>query len=69
MNIYENLATQAITSFFYNEALWKKEIVFDFLLKPFNLQLSDIAEVKAQDNLKETVPDFTIVTKDAKTLR
>ena len=69
MNIYENLATQAIISFFYNEALWKKEIVFDFLLKPFNLQLSDIAEVKAQDNLKETVPDFTIVTKDAKSLR
>lgn len=69
MNIYENLATQAITSFFYNEALWKKEIVFDFLLKPFSLQLSDIAEVKAQDNLKETIPDFSIITKDAKILR
>ena len=69
LNIYENLSTQAITSFFYNEALWKKEIVFDFLLKPFNLQLSDIAEVKVQDNLKETVPDFTIITKNSEKLR
>jgi len=69
LNIYENLATQAITSFFYNEALWKKEIVFDFLLKPFNLQLLDIAEVKAQDNLKGTVPDFTIITKNSEKLR
>jgi len=63
LNIYENVATQAITSFFYNEPLWKKEILFNFLLKPFNLKLSDIIEVKAQDNLKETIPDFTIVTK------
>lgn len=62
MNIYENIATQSITSFFYNESLWKKEILFNFLLKPFNLQLSDIIEIKAQDNLKETIPDFTIVT-------
>ncbi|MBP3709518.1 MAG: hypothetical protein J6I73_03815 [Treponema sp.] len=63
MNIYENVAPQAITSFFYNEPLWKKEILFNFLLKPFNLQLSDIIEVKTQDNLKETIPDFIIVTK------
>ncbi len=63
MNIYENLATQAITSFFYNEPLWKKEILFDFLLEPFSLQLSDILEIKTQDNLKETIPDFTIITK------
>ena len=69
LNIYENLATQAITSFFYNEPLWKKKVLFDFLLTPFNLELSDIAEVKTQDNLKETIPDFTIRTKDNNTFR
>lgn len=66
MNLYENLATQAITSFFYKEAIWKKEILFDFLLKPFNLQLGDIAEVKTQDNLKGTIPDFSIITREGK---
>ncbi len=67
MNIYENLATQAITSFFYNEPFWKKKILFDFLLSPFDdLEFSDIDEVKTQDNLKETIPDFTIITENKK---
>ncbi|MBO4726891.1 MAG: hypothetical protein J5631_00545 [Spirochaetaceae bacterium] len=69
MNIYENLATQAITSFFNNEPLWKKEILFDFLLEPFSLKLADIMDVITQDNLKETIPDFTIITKDNKRYR
>ena len=66
MNLYENLATQAITSFFYKESLWKKEMLFDFLLEPFDLQLDDIAEVKTQDNLKGTIPDFSIITREGK---
>ena len=66
MNIYENVATQAITSFFYNEPLWKKEFLFNFLLKPLRLKYSSIKDVITQDNLKETVPDFTIITKDGR---
>lgn len=62
MNIHENVATQALTSFFYHEALWKKELLYNFLLKPFNLTLQDIKDVITQDNLKETIPDFTIIT-------
>lgn len=62
MNIYENVATQAITSFFYNETLWKKKILFDFLLKPFGLKFEDIENVLTQDHLGETIPDFTIIT-------
>ena len=64
MNIYENVATQALTSFFYHEALWKKEILFNFLLQPFNLKVTDIKDVITQDNLKDTIPDFTIITSD-----
>ena len=63
MNLYENVATESIASIFYNESKWKKELVFDFLLKPFGLTLSDVWDVKTQDKLKETIPDFTIVTK------
>ena len=69
MNIHENVATQAITSFFYQEPLWKKEIIFDFLLEPFNLKFTDIKDVKTQDNLKETIPDFSIITNDGKKIR
>ncbi|MBR4824038.1 MAG: hypothetical protein IKZ86_04515 [Spirochaetaceae bacterium] len=69
MNIYENLATQALTSFFYNEPLWKKEILFDFLLEPFELNLANVEDVITQDNLKETIPDFTIITKDNRRYR
>ena len=69
MNIYENLATQALTSFFYNEPLWKKEILFDFLLEPFSLKLADILGIKTQDNLKETIPDFTVITNNNKRYR
>lgn len=43
--------------------------MFDFLLKPFNLQLSDILEVKTQNTLKGTLPDFTIVTKKSTNIR
>lgn len=69
MNIYENLATQALTSFFYKEPLWKKELLYNFLVKPFKLQFSDITDVKTQDNLKESIPDFTIETKKGERLR
>lgn len=62
MNIYENVATQAIVTFFYYEPLWKKQILFDFLLKPFKLELKNIQEVIFQDKLKNTIPDFTIIT-------
>ena len=55
MNIHENVATQALTSFFYHEALWKKEILFNFLLQPFDLKLADVKDVITQDNLKETL--------------
>ena len=69
MNLYENLATQAITSFFYQEPMWKKEILYGFLIKPFGLQISDIIEVKTQDNLKDSIPDFTIITKNGESIR
>ena len=62
MNIYENAATDGIASFFYQEPLWKKEILFNFLLKPFGLTVNDIKEVKTQDYLKGTIPDFKIIT-------
>lgn len=64
MNIHENVATQAIATFFYQEPLWKKKILFDFLLKPFGLAYEDVQDVETQDNLKDTIPDFTIVLKD-----
>ncbi len=64
MTIYENVATEAIASFFYHEPLWKKEILFNFLLKPFELTVYDIIDVSTQDNLKGTIPDFTITTKN-----
>ena len=62
MTIYENLATEAIASFFHHEPLWKKEILFGFLLQPFGLSVSDIIDVVTQDKLKDTIPDFTIRT-------
>ena len=63
MNIYENVATEAIASFFHYEPLWKNEILFGFLLKPFGLSFSDVIDVETQENLKGTRPDFTIKTK------
>ncbi|MBQ1971340.1 MAG: hypothetical protein II223_02740, partial [Treponema sp.] len=69
MNIHENVATQALTTFFYQEPLWKKEILYNFLLSPFKLKLQDIEKVITQDNLKETIPDFTIITKDGREIR
>lgn len=66
MNLYENAATQAIATFFHKEPVWKKEIVFNFLLKPFNLSLADIADVTTQDHLQGTIPDFTITTNQGK---
>ncbi len=64
MTIYENVATEAIASFFYHEPLWKKEILFNFLLDPFKLNFSNIIDVSTQDNLKGTIPDFTIKVKN-----
>lgn len=64
MNLYENVATQAIATFFYQEPLWKKKILFDFLLEPFSFKYEDVQDVETQDNLKDTIPDFTIVLKD-----
>lgn len=64
MNLYENVATQAIVTFFYQEPLWKKKILFDFLLEPFSRKYEDVQDVETQDNLKGTIPDFTIVLKD-----
>lgn len=70
MNIHENVATQAIASFFYHEALWKKEILFNFLLEPYEeIFFEDIESVTVQDNLKSTIPDFTIITKANKRIR
>lgn len=63
MNLYENAATEAIVSFFHHEPLWKNEILFGFLLKPFGLSFSDVIDVETQENLKGTRPDFTIKTK------
>jgi hypothetical protein len=62
MNLYENAATQAIATFFYQEPLWKKEILFNFLLKPFKLCLENIRDVVTQHHLLGTIPDFTIKT-------
>ena len=64
MKLYENIATQAIATFFYQEPLWKKKILFDFLLEPFSRKYEDVQDVETQDNLKDTIPDFTIVLKD-----
>ena len=69
MKLYENVATQAIVSFFYYEPLWKKEILFNFLLKPFSSAYEDVQDVVAQDNLKGTIPDFTIVLKNSRRIR
>ena len=66
MTLYENVATEAIASFFYHEPLWKKEILFNFLLGPFDLKFYDIIDVSTQDNLKGTIPDFTIKTENEK---
>ena len=62
MNLYENAATQAIASFFHREPLWKKEMLFNFLLAPFGLKLEDIKDVVTQNSLRGTIPDFTIKT-------
>ena len=64
MNLYENAATQAIATFFHREPLWKKEILFNFLLKPFGLKLENIKDVVTQNSLQGTIPDFTIQTTD-----
>lgn len=64
MNIYENAATEAIRSFFDNEPRWKNEILFNFLLEPFNLKLDDIKKIETQNYLKGTIPDFTVKTKN-----
>lgn len=64
MNIYENAATEAIRSFFDNEPRWKNEILFNFLLEPFNLKLDDIEKIETQNYLKGTIPDFTVKTKN-----
>ena len=64
MNIYENLATEILVSIFKTSAYWKKEIVFNFLLKPFNKNIEDIKDVTSQETLKDTKPDFTIHLKD-----
>ena len=69
MTIYENVATEAIASFFYHEPIWKKEILFNFLLKPFDLNVNDINDVVTQEKLNGTTPDFTIITKDNKRFR
>ena len=69
MNIYENVATQAIASYFHKEPVWKKKIIFDFLLNPFGLHIEDIQDVITQDYLKETIPDFTIITHERKRIR
>lgn len=62
MNLYENAATQAIATFFHREPLWKKEILFNFLLAPFNKKLENIKDVVTQNSLQGTIPDFTIKT-------
>ena len=62
MNLYENAATQAIATFFHREPLWKKEILFNFLLEPFGLKLENIKDVVTQNSLQGTIPDFTIKT-------
>ncbi len=62
MNIYENAATQAIVLIFKSDALWKKEILFNFLLEPFGVSCEEIVDVTCQDSLKETIPDFTVKT-------
>ena len=62
MNLYENAATQAIATFFHREPLWKKEILFNFLLQPFGLKLENIKDVVTQNSLQGTIPDFTIKT-------
>lgn len=69
MNIYENVATEAIASFFSKEPVWKKEVLFNFLLEPFHMELKDIKDVITQDNLKGTIPDFSIITSDRKEIR
>lgn len=66
MNIYENLATEIIVSIFKTSAYWKKEIVFNFLLKPFKKNIEHIKDVTSQETLKDTKPDFTIHLKDKK---
>ena len=66
MNLYENAATQAIATFFSHEPLWKKEILFNFLLKPFHLSFADITDVVTQEHLNGTIPDFTIRTNQGK---
>ena len=60
MNIYENVATEAIVLLFKTAAVWKKRLVFNFLLKPFKKEFEDIADVESQESLKGSRPDFTI---------
>ena len=67
MTIYENLATETIVSIFKTSAYWKKEIVFNFLLRPFDKNIDDVSDVTSQETLKNTKPDFTIHLNDEKT--
>ena len=64
MNIYENVATEAIVLLFKTAAVWKKRLVFNFLLKPFGKKLEDIVDVESQETLKGSRPDFTITLND-----
>lgn len=64
MNLYENAATEAIVLLFKKGKLWQKELVFDFLLKPFGKCFSDIDNITSQDTMKGTIPDFTIELKN-----
>lgn len=68
MNIYENVATEAMVLLFKTAAVWKKRLVFNFLLEPFEqnddpkkkIKFEDIADVESQETLKGSRPDFTI---------
>lgn len=68
MNIYENVATEAMVLLFKTAAVWKKRLVFSFLLEPFEqnddpkkkIKFEDIADVESQETLKGSRPDFTI---------
>lgn len=69
MKTYENDAIEAIVRFFDKEPVWKKEVLFNFLLEPFHLDLKDIKDVIPQDNQKGTISDFSIITNDDKKIR
>ncbi len=75
MNLYENAATEAIVLLFKKGKLWQKELVFNYLLEPFKKNdkepytVTDIKDVISQDNLKDTIPDFTIILSDDQKIR